>query len=189
MAIALTLLVLPLMESVSEATRTHLRVPTAVWLDENQGAITGFLMSFVLVAAYWTMHHGAMRDVRRFTGTMLAANFLWILAIVLMPVTTGITIAFRDDPVQAAVYLGNFVLIAVALGWIQIETLRRPDIQAPSPGQWTRLGATVATLLALLVCFVLVVWTPLGWAGMFGMLLIGVLARPIGKLLRNRFAH
>lgn len=188
-AIALTLLVLPLMEAVAEVVSNHEDVTFGPWIAERTDSVIGFLMSFVLVAAYWTIHHGAMRDVRRFEGRMLTANFLWILAIVIMPVTTGVTIAFERDLAQILVYLGDFALIAIALGWLEIEVIRHPAAEEASPAQWRRLGVSAATIASLLVCLALIVWTPLGWLGMFAMALVGPLSKPLGQALRRALAR
>lgn len=184
-AIALTLLVLPLMEAVTVVTEAGDEPQVGPWLDEHQASIAGFLMSFILVAAYWAMHHGAMGGVRRFTGRMLVANFLWILAIVMMPVSAGISIGFETSPLQVGLYIGNTALMAVALGWIELETLLHPEVAAPLGSIHTRLGVILATLVMLVLCYILVLWTPLGWLGMCAMALIGPLARPLGRVVRR----
>lgn len=187
-AIALTLLVLPLMESVASITEAHESPRFLDWFAENAGAVSAFGLSFLLVAVYWVRHHAAMLTVRRFAGRMLTANFVWILAIVLLPVTSAIAMSFERDAWTVAIYLGDLAAIGLSLAWIEVEAMRNPEVEASSDAQWSRLGASIASVLALVVCFVLVTWTPMGWFGMFAMVLSGVLPAPVTAVLR-RIAH
>lgn len=184
-AIALTLLVPPLMESVSSIAEVHESPRFADWFAENSGAVWAFALSFLLVAVYWVRHHAAMLTVRRFAGRMLTANFVWILAIVLAPVTSAVTMSFERDVWSVGVYLGDLAAIGLSLAWIEVEAMRNPEAEAPSDAQWSRLGASIASVLALVVCFVLVTWTPVGWLGMFAMALSGVSPAPVTAVPRR----
>src|SRR4051794_20768994 len=53
-AIAMTLLILPLLESVSEAGAKGLG--TADYLHEHSGLLLAFLLSFVIIATFWVSH-------------------------------------------------------------------------------------------------------------------------------------
>ena len=54
-AIAMTLLILPLMESVAEAGRDG--VTTADYLSEHGGQLFSFALSFVIIASFWAGNH------------------------------------------------------------------------------------------------------------------------------------
>src|SRR6478735_6009389 len=54
-AIAMTLLILPLMESVRDVAAHDLS--TWEWLNENAGQLLSFALSFVLIANFWLTHH------------------------------------------------------------------------------------------------------------------------------------
>lgn len=185
-AIALTLLVLPLMESVAALGEAHEHPRAAAWLAENQGAIIGFLMSFVLVAAYWAMHHGAMREVRSFVGHMLLADLAWLLSIVILPVTTGIVIGFQDDLLQKSLYLGNLALIGLTLLWLELEVMLRPGAGTDPRAQRGHLSAAIGMVLSVLISFLLVSFTPLGWFGMAAMGLVMPLQRLTRWMLFRR---
>lgn len=181
-AIALTLLVLPLMESVAAVGEAHENPHAGPWLAENSGAIIGFLMSFALVAAYWSMHHGAMREVRSFRGHMLSADLVWLLSIVVLPVTTGIVIGFQEDLLQKVLYLGNLALIGLSLVWLELEILLHPGASAYPERQRGHLSASLGMVASVLISFLLVAFTPLQWSGMAAMGLV----IPLQRLL-NRF--
>lgn len=190
-AIALTLLVLPLMESVASVTESGEGASFSAWLTENAGSVSAFGLSFLMVALYWTRHHAAMLMVRRFAGRMLTANFVWILAIVLLPVTSAVAVSFTLDAWSVGAYLSNLALIGVTLAWIEIETMRFPEVEEPSDAQWSRLSASILSVVLLALCFVLVVWTPMHWGGMVAMALAGPLGpvtRTLVRRLRGRRA-
>lgn len=190
-AIALTLLVLPLMEAVSAVQESHARPHVGAWMAEHGDAIGGFFMSFVLVAVYWTMHHNAMLGVRAFRGRMLVANFTWLLGIVLLPILSDLVVAFSEDLLQKALYLGDIALIALTMLWIEFEVLRHQEAVGTEAARRIprRLSVTLSSLVAVVVCFVLVGFTPLSWTGMFAMALIGFLQTPIAALLRRPAAQ
>ena len=71
-AIALTLLILPLMESVSEAPEQG---DTAVWFEHHSTQVLSFAMSFLLIAVFWLSHHRLFDPVARATQRLLALDF------------------------------------------------------------------------------------------------------------------
>ena len=54
-AIALTLLILPLMDGVYAAARANQSAWT--YLSENANALFSFTLSFVIIARFWRSHH------------------------------------------------------------------------------------------------------------------------------------
>jgi uncharacterized membrane protein len=71
-AIALTLLILPLMESVSEAPEQG---DTAVSFEHHSTQVLSFAMSFLLIAVFWLSHHRLFDPVARATQRLLALDF------------------------------------------------------------------------------------------------------------------
>lgn len=147
-------------------------------------------MSFALVATYWTVHHGAVSRVRSFAGGMLRANFVWILAIVMLPVTSGMIVGFDSDTLSLGIYLGNIALISLALLWLEIEMLRHPG-SGTDPDLRRRIGTATGSISCILLAFVLVAFTPLSWWGMLALALIGPVARAFQRWFqrRDRPAH
>src|SRR5674476_727338 len=81
-AIAITLLVLPLLESIPEAaTRGE---ATGPWLSEHVPGLLAFFVSFVIVAATWTGHHRLFHDVAALSRPLTWLNIGWALSIVFL---------------------------------------------------------------------------------------------------------
>ncbi len=65
-AIAMTLLILPLLESVSAAAGEGL--DTADYLHENGSQLFAFVLSFVIIARFWYSHEKLFTSVERWTA-------------------------------------------------------------------------------------------------------------------------
>ncbi|MEN0072053.1 MAG: TMEM175 family protein, partial [Propionicimonas sp.] len=111
-AIAMTLLVLPLMEGVSEAGAAG---DNAVgYLSANADALFGFVLSFVIVARFWRAHHRLFEHVEYDVAGVFWLNMGWLLAIVFLPVATAMTAVFAEGAAQYLVYIAT--ILACSLG-------------------------------------------------------------------------
>ena len=76
-AIAITLLVLPLVDAVPGAVAQHL--DPAELISENQKKIYSFLLSFAVIARLWVAHHHVFEQVKSYSRPLMVANFGWVL--------------------------------------------------------------------------------------------------------------
>lgn len=176
-AIAITLLILPLTDGAAEIGSKSV----AVWAGEHLGALIGFGVSFVVIARFWVTHHRVFEWVGSYSPALVWANFVWLAAIVSLPFTTNLisnASANRSD--IDAVYIGN--MLVLSLGFLLIEVLlqRHPElVHEDARGQLDLLRA-VATPVLLTVALVLAVLFPrigLWW------LLVLLLTAPLYALL------
>ena len=65
-AIAMTLLVLPLTEGVSEAAADGLS--TSEYLREYSDQLLAFALSFVIIASFWRAHHALFEHVAAYSS-------------------------------------------------------------------------------------------------------------------------
>ncbi|GAA1703045.1 TMEM175 family protein [Microbacterium sediminicola] len=125
-AIALTLLILPLMDSVSESGRD---VDSAwQWLQAEWTSVFTFVLSFVLIANFWRVHHQLFARVVRVTGALLWMTFLWLLAIVWLPVATAVAVTFPDDAAQSLIYVGSLFVASLILAFTRMYLVRHPEL-------------------------------------------------------------
>ena len=184
-AIAMTLLILPLMESVSEAATG--RLSTAEFFTEHSGQLLSFGLSFVLIATFWMGHHRQYRDVERVTGPLLWINVAWMATIVWLPVPTAMIGQMDTDALQAVVYIGTLILTQVTTlaGWLYL--LRHPELTT-TPAEVARagvIGDLAAIILFLIALAIAVFVQPYGYAGLLVLLLSGV----VTKVLRRIGGH
>lgn len=180
-AIALTLLILPLMDAVGEAAKDHHTV--AEYLQNNANALGAFALSFVLIARYWRSHHRLFAGVEREVPGLFWLNMAWLMAVVLLPVATASTGALPTDAVQLSVYIGLMIAIAALLTAMTMLLQRHPEAWAEGavlPAE--KVNNSLLLTVMLIVALILAVTIP-GlnyWA-----LLVLLASRPVG-LLRDR---
>jgi uncharacterized membrane protein len=131
-AIAMTLLALEL--PVPEGLSAH-----AFWeaARENSREYFAFLLSFVVIAAYWGSHHRFFRFVRRVDDRLRFLNFCWLFAVVVLPFVTKVVSGPGDwgpggsSPSRFALYAAVQVLgngtFALMVFHAQSKRLLRTD--------------------------------------------------------------
>ncbi|MFK4299361.1 putative membrane protein [Arthrobacter sp. GAS37] len=95
-AIAITLLVLPLVDSVTQAARDGLSAEQ--FIGNNFAAISGFALSFVVIARLWLAHHSTFEHVRSYSSPLLLLNLFWAFTVVVLPLPTEMVSQFRTSP-------------------------------------------------------------------------------------------
>lgn len=151
-AIALTLLVLPLVDLGRES-----RPETSVWglLADHSDTVLAFLLSFAVVWRLWAAHHRALEYFRSYDQVILVLHVLWLLTIVLLPFTTEL-LAVKYTGGAVPLYVGNLFLSSVTLSLISHHGRRRPELlhqDRSDVTEWVRRPApwTTPVLLALIV--------------------------------------
>jgi uncharacterized membrane protein len=76
----------------------------------------GFLVSFLLIGQYWIVHHRMFGYVINFTGRLIWLNILFLLAVALMPFSTGFYSEYVLENVMTPVIF--YSVNIAALGFI-----------------------------------------------------------------------
>jgi len=84
-------------------------------LAEMIGKFIGFFISFFLIGLYWTIHHRMFGFVVNYDRRLLWLNLIFLMAIVLMPFSTGFysEYAIKFLKVPVIVYTLNIIFIGV----------------------------------------------------------------------------
>jgi uncharacterized membrane protein len=178
-AIALTLLVLPLAEFARELGH----MSPAHWFGEHWADLFAFALSFAVIGRYWRTHHQLFGYLQQIDRTGLSINIAWLFGLVFFPVPTAMIAAEPGLATGSTLaYLLTQLYISLAglalTWWIG----RRPALQ--HPGQTEAIAGHVRRSAA--VCLVIVLTTalvvPFGrWA------LLGLLLVPVAQILATRF--
>jgi uncharacterized membrane protein len=159
-AIAITLLVLPLVDAVAAGE------PSVEVITGNQQAIYSFLLSFAVIARLWVVHHRLFADVEVASRGIVLWNMAWLLTIVVLPFTTELIGGYGQDPFTVAVYVGTIVASSACL--TALSVLVR--------GRLVPASASATGLLVL--AFVLVLLVPrVGYFALMLLLLSPVVER------------
>jgi TMEM175 potassium channel family protein len=185
-AIALTLLVLPLVDLVPEARREGLAL--AELLRTNLPELGAFLLSFLVIFRFWWAHHRLFGHVSRLSGAVVTWNLLWMLSIVFLPFATAVITAYDPSPGTVLLYVGTLVVSSGSLSLVATAVHRDPALsEGRSRESRDEVLGSVTALAALLVALVLgAVFADRVnyWA-----LLLLFLSGPVERLVRRRWTQ
>jgi TMEM175 potassium channel family protein len=181
-AIALTLLILPLVDAVQEASAEHAH--SFDLISTNQWKIFSFLLSFVVIARMWRSHHRLFEQLKAVNRALVTVNFGWLLTIVVLPFPTEMVGKFDQDRLTVALYVGT--MLAADIFLLTMVSIARATPEITKNGTTAldrqRLMATITTGL-LAVALALVALVPsVGYSAFLLLFLI----RPISWLWRRR---
>jgi uncharacterized membrane protein len=157
-AIAITLLVLPLVEVVGE---DYTKFSARELISENRQAIGTFLLSFVVIATFWLGHHRLFEHVRAYTTGMMRLNLLWLLTIVFLPFPTEIVGRYDSSQFTAGLYTGTILVLSLCQSALTYLVHGHKELEDPEDpvGQSELVSSLWLTGLTL-VAFVLAAFVP-----------------------------
>lgn len=172
-AIAITLIVLPLVDAATDAEST------VAFFQQNQSPLLSAALSFVIVAVFWRVHHDLFSTSRGFTPGVLRLQFLWLAAIVFLPVATALEFVGQGQERSAvAIYIGSLLVASVILSLQRILLERSGLIDRAELSLLDRWIGSMLMMLAL----VMVLLIPAGGAAWLLLLLLEpLLRRTLGR--------
>ena len=108
-AIALTLLVLPLVD-IANDLREESSVADVV--SDNSIELVSFIISFGVIWILWRQHHQTMEYFRAYDRTLINLHFIWLLTIVALPFATALIDGAHIEQANI-LYIG---VLAVSVG-------------------------------------------------------------------------
>jgi uncharacterized membrane protein len=184
-AIAMTLLILPLMESVSEVASAG--DDTLHWLGEHDQQLVSFGVSFVIIAMFWMIHHRLFVLVDGVTTPLMWILVGWLATIVWLPVATAISGAMdSDDQLAKILYIGSMIATCLFSLWIRLYLRRNPWLHRnPADHLAAGIAADIATTLLFAVALSLALLIPhIGYYAMFVMLLGPLAQNLVRRVIR-----
>ncbi|RBY77287.1 DUF1211 domain-containing protein [Geodermatophilus sp. TF02-6] len=154
-SIAITLLVLPLVDLLPDrAADADLG---SVLADEAPRFGT-FLLSFVVIAQLWLVHHRLVERVGSYDAPFVLVNLVWAFTVVLLPFATEVTAVYGNVRAAIAIYIGTMTLSSACLTVLGLLVWRRPHLRRsglgddesdPTPGLLTTGTLVLALLVAV----------------------------------------
>lgn len=187
-AIAMTLLILPLMESVTELAREG--ADAGQWLHEESAQLFTFALSFVLIANFWMSHHRLFDRVDRTTSGLVWLTVAWMFTIVWLPVATAIVGQMDTDATQTVLYIGSLIITSLVLLATRLYLRGHPGLHAIEPVRLRHglLADVVTSALFAVALTVALLFPAVGYNAMFLLLLTWPLHRLGASMLDRRAA-
>jgi len=172
-AIAITLLVLPLAEGGAEVERVGAGEVLRAHADE----LLGFGLSFVVIARLWVGQHRIVSGLVHQSTVLMWLLLAWAFTIVFLPFPTSLVAATDHDAGAKILYIGTMAVSSLVLTLIAVvigrdRSLRDTD---ETPG----VVQSSATTLAFLVALVITLLFP---ATSYWPLLVLALVDPVARL-------
>ena len=129
-AIAITLLILPLVDLVPEYARLHHTDGVGGFIQVYWTQIWAFALSFLIIARLWVANHGVLEHIERQLSTLVWLNVAWAFTVVVLPLPTALIAALHSDRAALAAYIGTMTASSLLLTAICWEIYRRPELGA-----------------------------------------------------------
>lgn len=153
-AIAITLLVLPLVELTGEIDRS---TSVGDLLRENQADLWGFVLSFAVIARLWLAQHGSVRHVVAYHDRIVLLLVAWALTIVFLPFPTALVAEATDSSITKVLYIGTMLASTLLLAAVEAIVARHPELTDGSDDSDPAVGLANAAMLGLALVVTLAV--------------------------------
>lgn len=178
-AIAITLLILPLVTSASETD-----LDLAAYLAANVFQLLVFVISFAVIGRFWFVHHQLYEHAIDYNGPLIWANLLWLATIVFLPFPTELLAAAdTPNPLAYGLYIGTMIATsssALLQQWILVSN---PELQSPEARGSLRLLPYISVSVLLVAALLVAVLVP--QIGLWSLVLLAV-SGPLERLVDRR---
>jgi TMEM175 potassium channel family protein len=179
-AIAITLLILPLVDSASDIGKGSV----ATFLHHHDTQLLAFGLSFAVIWSFWWSQHQMLERIVSYNRPLVIGMFLWILSIVFLPFPTELlSSASQGGQGVHALYVGTMLVTSVAVLVQESAIVMKPELQAED--HRGEAGIAEAVVLVMLMAVILVVVITIPAVGMWSLFIL-LLSRPIVVLVRMR---
>jgi uncharacterized membrane protein len=162
-AIALTLLVLQLQVPVTHTLENNPDSARKLWdaLSVDGAELTSYLVSFIVIAQFWLVHHRILRSMRGHSEGLAWRNFGFLLTLTLMPFTSDLIGRYGSNPVAITLFGINLVAISLSTQWIFLYAARHNLLVegARSPHDERAARVRVVLVIAIVSLSVVFAWT------------------------------
>jgi uncharacterized membrane protein len=183
-AIAITLLVITLVEPVAQAGVDN--ITAGEFLSQNADGLIAAAISFAVIAQLWKAHHSSFSHVERYTPRLATITILWAGTIAFLPLPTAMAAELTSDRTNLALYIGTMTLSSTLLAATNFYVSRHPQIQ---PTERPLTGRDVQLDLVTTVLFVVALVGALlapDWG--YRWLLVLLLNAPVSRWIVRRTA-
>jgi uncharacterized membrane protein len=184
-AVAITLLVLPLVDLAGEIHSSSDSVGELI--TSNSGRFWAFGLSFVVIARLWVAQHDVMRTAVAHNRYMLCCLVLWSLAVVFLPFPTALLPIGGDQVITKVLYMGTLALASCCLALLAVAIGRQSSLRAGAEGPAVAPAAVTAALFAA----ALVISLAFPRSGYYPLALLAVTGmgvRAVRRIQRGRFS-
>jgi uncharacterized membrane protein len=188
-AIALTLLVLPLSEFAADIGDDK-RLGDV--FSEHRAELGSFVLSFVVIWLLWSIHHRMMEYFDGYDGVVVRLMLVWMFTIVVLPFVTQLLAGHLYDHGAVPLYDGVLLASSLSLAALSWWGHRHPELlheDEEEVRRWLAEPVSFATPVVLLIAMLLAFVQPsIGTWPLFALVLDDRIERVWLRLTRRRGA-
>ena len=154
-AVAITLLILPLVELAGEIHSEDDSVSGLI--RSHGGQFWSFALSFGVIARVWLAQHRLMSPVVAANRAIVASLVMWTLAIVFLPFPTALLSNGGEQTITKVLYIGCLAASSVCLAVLAVAVQRDSAVRVPGETPTARPALITAILLVLALVIALAV--------------------------------
>jgi uncharacterized membrane protein len=181
-AIAITLLVLPLVDLTQDMTADE---SVAYLLRTHQPELWSFLLSFVVIARMWVAQHRTSRPLVASHYTVSALLLLWALTIAFLPFPTALVAKAGHQPATKILYIGTIALGTLAIELVSWVMKRNPQITDGARKSAAESSGVITGVLLLLALAITLTFPATSYFPLLLLLLEGPIRRLMNKIGRK----
>jgi uncharacterized membrane protein len=183
-AIAITLLVLPLMEVLGQGGTDDL----GGLLADHRAQFGAFALSFVVIARLWLAHHRLVEAVGGYDLPFVWANLAWAFTIVFLPFSTQVVAEFHTDRLSVGLYVATIAASSAVTTLLTVLVRRRPELrrEGVAAADVDLTPSAVATALFVLALVLGVAFRAVNFFALFLLLLSGPAERLVHRVRQRR---
>ena len=155
-AVAITLLILPLVDLAGEIRSEHDSVSELI--RSHSGEFWSFALSFAVIARLWLAQHELMQPVIAASRAVVLCLVAWTFAIVFLPFPTALLSSGGDQTITKVLYIGTLCVSSLCLALLA-SAIRRDSTVLDSSAAGSVIPAAV-TFALFAVAFVIAVSAP-----------------------------
>lgn len=137
-AFAMTLLVLNLTipSAIALNSAPYAGLPTSVaitqYLGTESGLFTSYVVAFLVIAVWWTIHRRVFRYIRGVDAILNWTNIAFLLFIGVTPFVTGLIGSYGSSGVAVALYSAVQCAAGMTIGVIALHVSGKPKLAHPA---------------------------------------------------------
>ncbi|MDH6532815.1 putative membrane protein [Aurantimicrobium minutum] len=166
-AIAITILVLPLVDEASNLGTQNINA----FLESVATQFYVFLFSFAVIAYYWFLHHSFFDQLKQVDMPIMMLNMFWLLGIVFIPFPTVLIVDSKGPAGWAnLIYLATMMLLALTQLFMKLHVRKHPELLG---SHVTRLKGLIGSeVVAVLLAISIVIAVTFPSIGLYALLLL-----------------
>jgi uncharacterized membrane protein len=153
-AIAITLLVLPLVDLARDVNTSH---TAGYLLRHHSNDLWSFVLSFFVIARIWQGQHATVSPLLKGTSRVTSLLMLWCFTIVVLPFPTALVAREGHEAITKLLYVGTMIASLTIVAAVRGEIARHPELtdgsRPPSAAREIATPILMAVALAVMLIF------------------------------------